>query len=126
MSENYTDAELEHYRDVHLEAVLEKYRINGHPGDLAQYLEEGGEVSKSLRQDIVEFLRERPIKGKGDAYDDLETFSWISTTLKADPDVKTLEAAYEKYVKGKNLTPRGAKDRYERGKKISQEFGFTD
>ena len=108
-----------------LEHLWEKYAINSHPAELADYIELGGELSPDTRATVAAILRGCPQGNNADPYGALEAYSQINASLQWVGEPTTKEAAYILYAEGRNLTARGAKSKYMEGKKIAKEMGFA-
>jgi hypothetical protein len=128
-----------------LDALWEAYFATRKPNDLANYIEAGGEIDSKTRQAVLRSLRgeDKPPHASSDVMDDIEFYTRVKgeqtrariaealeeTEAKNTRRYKTkirkkqpsLEDIFGEIAPNYGLTPRGAKDKYDRGRIAADE-----
>jgi hypothetical protein len=128
-----------------LDALRETYFVTRKPEDLVNYIEAVGEIDETTRQAVLRSLRgeDKPPHASRDVMDDIEFYIHVkieratARIVEALGETETkktriyetkkgkkrpsLEDIFEEIAPDHGLTPRGAKDKYDRGRIAASE-----
>jgi hypothetical protein len=133
----------ESMKEDFLDALWETYFATRKPEDLATYIDAGGEIDEITRLAVLRALRgeEEQPHGGSDIMDDIEFFvrvkweqeatAFANAEMEAEKKMTrrsktkkkrpSLDDIFEEIAPDYSLTVRGAKDKYDRGRKAARK-----